>query len=107
MVKSTKTQRLREKVRVEVKYSKQTTLGNLQETRKIEPSNAAELERKKQIEITEVSTSTREDELALKVGFRLLLISLFNPVIFITRVIKVPFPDGTVPSPKLLHSLIF
>jgi len=72
MVKSTKTQRLREKARAEIKYSKQTTLGNMPETHKMEPSKVSEHERKKQIEITQISTSTREDELAVKVGFRLL-----------------------------------
>jgi len=72
MVKSTKTQRLREKVRVDVKHSKQTTLGNPSETCSIEPPRAAEPLQNKQIEITEVSTSSREDELALKVAFKLL-----------------------------------
>lgn len=71
MVKSTKTQRLREKMRADIKQSKQTTLGNKVETMKKEPSKVNLPERKKLIEITEISTSGREDELVLKVGFRL------------------------------------
>ena len=69
---STKTQRLRDRVRAEVKNSKQTTLGDLSEEPKAKPTNATAPAPKKQIEITEISTSTREDELALKAGFRLL-----------------------------------
>jgi hypothetical protein len=72
MVRSTKIQRLREKMRAEVKHSKQATLGTLPELHKPEPAKAAVPERKKQIEITEISTTTREDELVLKIGFRLL-----------------------------------
>jgi hypothetical protein len=72
MVKQTKSQRLREKIRTDVKYSKQTTLGNLPEAPKAEPSKAVVMkELKKQIEITQITPSTREDELELKVGFRL------------------------------------
>jgi hypothetical protein len=72
MVKSTKTQRLREKIRADVKHSKQTTLDTQPEPHKTEPAKAVVPEQKKQIEITEISTTTREDELVLKVGFRLL-----------------------------------
>ncbi len=72
MGKSTKTQRLREKMRSDIKRSKQTTLGNSPEIHNAGPPKADAPEQKKQIEITEISTSTREDELALKVGFRLL-----------------------------------
>jgi hypothetical protein len=72
MVKLTKTQRLREKVRVNVTHSKQTTLGNPSETCIIERPRAAEPLQNKLIEITEVSTSISEDELALKVTFKLL-----------------------------------
>ena len=68
---SIKTQRLREKIRSEVKYSKQTTLGMQQEPQK-EPAKESVLERKKQIEITEVCPSIRENELVLKVAFKLL-----------------------------------
>jgi hypothetical protein len=72
LVKSLKKQRLREKVRSEVKYSKQTVLGSLPEVGTVKPSKPALLERKKQIEIAEVGTSTRENELVLKVCFKLL-----------------------------------
>jgi hypothetical protein len=72
MVRSTKSQRLREKIRADVKHSKQATLGTLPETRKAEPTKAAVPEQKKQIQITEIGTTTREDELVLKIGFRLL-----------------------------------
>jgi hypothetical protein len=72
MVKQTKSQRLREKIQTDIKYSKQTTLGNHPEAHKTEPAKAAAPEQKKQIEITEINTSIREDELVLKVVFRLL-----------------------------------
>ena len=72
MVKSTKTQRLREKTREAIKHSKQTTLGTLQEIRRAESAKAAVPEQKKQIGITEINTITREDELVLKIGFKLL-----------------------------------
>jgi hypothetical protein len=72
MVKSTKTQRLREKMREDIKHSKQTTLGTIPEIHRAEPAKAAVPEQKKQIEIIEISTNTREDELVLKIGFKLL-----------------------------------
>jgi hypothetical protein len=72
MVRSTKTQRLREKIRADVKHSKQTTLGTRPELHRTQPAKAAVPEQKKQIEITDISTTTREDELVLKIGFRLL-----------------------------------
>jgi hypothetical protein len=59
-------------MRAGLKRSKQTTLDHPQVGHKIEPVKAAMPEQKKQIVITEISTSTREDELILKVGFRLL-----------------------------------
>ena len=71
MGKSTKAQRLREKTRADIKHSKQTTLDNPPEAH-AEPPKAAVPEQKKHIEITEISTCIREDELALKVGFKLL-----------------------------------
>jgi hypothetical protein len=71
MSKSTKIQRLREKARSEIKHSKQTTLGNPPEVHKKEPAETVVTEQKKQIEIAEISASTREDELVFKVGFRL------------------------------------
>ena len=72
MVKSTKTQRFREKMRAAAKQSKQKTLDFLPEMSQKEPAKAVEPERKRQIVITEIGTVAREDELDLKVGFRLL-----------------------------------
>jgi len=72
MVKSIKTQRLREKMRADVKHSKQTTLNTPPEPPRAEPAKAAAPEQKKEIKITEVSATTRSDELVLKIGFRLL-----------------------------------
>jgi hypothetical protein len=72
MGKSTKTQRLREKILADIKHSKQTTLGNPPEKHSTEPPKAATPQQKKQIEITAISTTIRENELALKVGFKLL-----------------------------------
>jgi len=77
MVKQTKSQRLREKVRIEAKNSKQTTLGSLPEAHKTETKNVIVPEQKKQIEITEITTSTREDELSLKIAFRLVPSRIF------------------------------
>jgi len=71
MVKQTKSQRLREKMRTDIKYSKQTTLGSQPEAPKAEPSKTVVQEQKKQIEITQIATSIREDELVLDVAFRL------------------------------------
>jgi hypothetical protein len=72
MVKSNKTQRLREKIRADVKHSKQTTLDTQPETHKAESVTVAVPKQKKQIEITGISTTSREDELVLTIGFRLL-----------------------------------
>ena len=72
MVKSTKTLRLRERMRADIKHSKQTTLGNLPEHHIDESAKAAVPEQRKHIEIMDISTSTREDELILKIGFKLL-----------------------------------
>jgi hypothetical protein len=71
MGKSTKTQRLREKVQAEVKHQKQTTLGSLPKLLNEIPAKAAVPERKKQIEIIDISTSVRADELVLKICFKL------------------------------------
>jgi hypothetical protein len=70
MGKSTKTQRLREKMRAAVRQSKQTTLDSLPEAPKKE--SVVESAPKKQIVLTEIDTLTREDELVLKVGLKLL-----------------------------------
>jgi len=72
MVRSTKSKRLREKMRTEVKYSRQSTLGDMPETHKAQPAKPAASKPQKKIEITDVNTSTREDDLTLKVAFRLL-----------------------------------
>ncbi len=72
MVKSTKSQRLREKMRTAVKYSNQSTLDDTPETHKPQPAKPATPKPPKKIEIAEVNTSTRENELVLKIAFRLL-----------------------------------
>ena len=71
MVKQTKSQRLREKMQTDIKYSKQTKLGDLPDPGKAEPSRAVMKELKKQIQITGIGYAAREDELEVKVGFRL------------------------------------
>lgn len=68
MVKQSKSQRLRDKIRADIKHSKQTTLGSLPEPKKAESPKPVI---QRQIEIADVYTSTREDELTLKVGFKL------------------------------------
>jgi hypothetical protein len=59
-------------MRDDIKHSKQTTLGTLPEIQSAEPAKASVPEQKKQIEITEINTNTREDELVLKIGFKFL-----------------------------------
>jgi len=54
-----------------LKTSTQLTLDSLQNVPIKESSKATELIQEKQIIITEISAITREDELALKVGFKL------------------------------------
>ena len=71
MGKSTKTQHLREKTRASVKQSKQKTLDNLPAVSQKEPAKTVAPEQRKQIIITGIGTVTKEDELALEVGFRL------------------------------------
>ena len=66
-----KTQRLREKMLAEVKHSKQTTLDSLPASQQKSPQ-AIESSSKKQIIITEIGTETAEDELTVKIVFRLL-----------------------------------
>ncbi len=58
-------------MQTDIKYSKQTTLGSQPEAQKDAPSKTVVPEQKKQIEITQITTSTREDELVLKVSFKL------------------------------------
>jgi hypothetical protein len=72
MVKSTKNQRLREKMRVAAKQSKQRTLESPPQVSKNASLKPIESSQRKQIVITEINTITREDELALKVSFKLL-----------------------------------
>ncbi len=72
MVRSTKSLRSRERMREDVKYSKQATLSDKPETRKVQPAKPAAPKPPKKIEITDVNTSLREDELVLKIAFRLL-----------------------------------
>ena len=65
-----KKDKLRENTRVDIEQSKQTTFDNLPETSKkeaVEPPAQTQ----KRIEIVEVNTETREDELKLKIWFRL------------------------------------
>jgi hypothetical protein len=70
MVRSTKNDRLKEKIRADIKYSNQTTLENIAETPK--PATPAISEQKKQIEILEIGTHFQEDVLVLKIAFKLL-----------------------------------
>jgi hypothetical protein len=72
MGKSTKTRRLREKMRAAAKQSKQTKLDSTPEVPRKEPVKVAKSTLKKQIIITEIGTVTKEDELILKVDFKLL-----------------------------------
>jgi hypothetical protein len=71
MSKSTKNQHLRDKMLAAVKQSKQTTLESLNALPPKESARAVASEQNKQIIITEIDTVTKEDELALKVEFRL------------------------------------
>jgi hypothetical protein len=71
MVKSMKTRHLREKMRADVKQSKQKTLDNLPVIPQKENAKTVESALKKQVVITELDAVTKEDELRLKVGFRL------------------------------------
>jgi len=70
MNRSSKKDRLREKTRVDIEQSKQTTFNNLPQKPDKETIKPT-LQNQKQIEIVEVNTETREDELKLKVWFRL------------------------------------
>ena len=71
MEKATKNGRLREKTLADVKQSKQTTFDNLHTTRE-KLSEKDEARTKKQIIITEICNETKEDELDIKVVFRLI-----------------------------------
>ncbi len=54
------------------KKSKQLTLDNLAVTQKQEPTESTDADKEKHIVITEISSSTAEDELVLNVRFKLL-----------------------------------
>jgi hypothetical protein len=69
--KPTITRRLKEKICADVKNSKQTTLDNQREPQIINNAKMIASERRKSLEITEIGSSTREDELVLKVAFKL------------------------------------
>jgi hypothetical protein len=71
MGKVTKTGRLREKTIAEVKQYKQKTFDNLPAMQG-KPSQKGDAGTKKQIKITEICNETKEDELDLKVVFRLI-----------------------------------
>jgi hypothetical protein len=72
MGKSTKTRRLREKMRAAAKQSKQTKLDSTPEVPRKAPVKVAKSTLQRQIMITEIGTVTKEDELILKVDFKLL-----------------------------------
>ena len=72
MGKPTKNQLLRERMAVSVMRSKQTTFDGLPEVPQSESSSEVDSKNKKKIIITEIETATKEDELVLTVGFRLL-----------------------------------
>ena len=71
MGKSTKAPRLREEMSAAVKQYRQTTLDCQPEVAEKESAKAVESGQRKRIVITGIETVPREDELALKVGFRL------------------------------------
>ena len=70
MGKNTKTGRLREKTLAEVEQSKQATFDSLPAQK--EPAQKAQAHGNKQIVITEICSETKEDDLELKVVFRLI-----------------------------------
>jgi hypothetical protein len=61
----------KKKMPKKLKLPKQLTLGNLPKAPKKEPARTTAPIREKLIVITEIGTLTKEDELALKVGFKL------------------------------------
>jgi hypothetical protein len=69
--KPTKNQLLRDKTEISVKQSKQTTFDVFPESCRNESPSALGSKIVKQIIITEIEIVTKEDELELKVGFRL------------------------------------
>jgi hypothetical protein len=71
MDKSTKTRHSRETMRIGSKQSKQTILDNPRYMSQKESAKETATDQKKQIAITQIGTITREDELSLKIEFRL------------------------------------
>ncbi len=72
MGKPTRSQHLREKMRTAAKQPKQAKLDDTPKPPNKAPAKPASNGQKKQISITEIAAVTREDELALKIGFKLL-----------------------------------
>ncbi len=72
MGRVTKSGRLRDRALVDVMHSKQATFDSLPARSNSVPAKVVEPEQKKQITIIELARIVREDELVLKVGFRLL-----------------------------------
>jgi hypothetical protein len=70
MVKATKTGRLREKTLAEIKRSKQTTFDSLPAAQE-RSAQKTELLRNKHIVISGICCETKENDLDIKVGFRL------------------------------------
>ncbi len=70
MGKNTKTGRLREKTLAEVEQSKQATFDSLPVAK--EPAQKSEAHGNKRIVITEICSETKEDDLELRVVFRLI-----------------------------------
>jgi len=71
MGKQTKSQHLREKMRTAAKQPKQAKLDNIPKLPNKAPAKPVGDGQKKQITITEIAAVTREDELALRIGFKL------------------------------------
>jgi hypothetical protein len=71
MGKLTRSQHLREKMRADAKQPKQTRIDDIPKLPKKASAKPVGEGQKKQITITEVVAVTREDELALRIGFKL------------------------------------
>jgi hypothetical protein len=72
MKNSSKSQRLKKEIQADVTHSKQKTIGNFLESHLSEPTKEINVKHEKRIEITDIVTSAREDELVLKVSLRLM-----------------------------------
>jgi hypothetical protein len=71
MAKSNENPHFKEKMRMAAKQSRQKTLDNVTEQSKKEPPQPTEPKLKRHILITDISTATKEDELTLKIEFKL------------------------------------